>query len=78
MIKREQNKNLAIWKDEYASGRYVVKHRSDVEWIGKKSLTIYTTKTETHHVELINSQTDHKRWTSFVYIGPEVCQLLLH
>ena len=35
-------------------------------------------KKETQHLELINSQKDHKRWTSFVYIGSKVCQLLLH
>ena len=35
-------------------------------------------KKETHHVEPINSQEDPKWWTSFVYIGPEVCQLLNH
>ena len=35
-------------------------------------------KKETHHVELINSQEDHKWWISFVYIGLKVCQLLNH
>ena len=39
---------------------------------------IYLTKKETHHLELINSQKDHKQWTSFVYIGSKVYQLLLH
>ena len=35
-------------------------------------------KKETQHVELINSEKDHKRWTSFVLIGSKVCQLLQH
>ena len=35
-------------------------------------------KRETRNIELINSQKDHKRWTSFVYIGSKVYQLLLH
>ena len=35
-------------------------------------------KKETHHVELINSQEDHKWLTSFFYIVPKVCQLLNH
>ena len=39
---------------------------------------LYPKKKETHHLELMTSQKDHKRWTSFVYIGSKVCQLLLH
>ena len=42
-------------------------------------LILYSTKKrETQNVELISSQMDHKRRTSFVYIGLKVCQLLLH
>ena len=34
-------------------------------------------KKETQHTELINTQKDQKRWTSFVYISSKVCQLVL-
>ena len=40
-----------------------------------RCMTIIPDKKETHHVELINFQKDHKRWTSFVYIGSKICQL---
>ena len=36
----------------------------------------YTQKTQ--NVEIITSQKDHKRWTSFVYSGSKLCQLLLY
>ena len=43
------------------------------------SMLIYIqNKKETQHVDLMNSQKDHKRCTSFGYIVLKVCQLLLH
>ena len=35
-----------------------------------------TNKTETQHVELINSQNDHKRRTSFIYVVLKVVQAI--
>ena len=34
-------------------------------------------KKETHHLELFNSQEDHKGYASLVYISSKVCQVLL-
>ena len=38
---------------------------------------VYPTKKETHHLELFNSQEDHKGKASLVYISAKVCQVLL-
>ena len=38
---------------------------------------IYPTKKETHHLELFNSQEDHKGEASLVCISAKVCQMLL-
>ena len=38
---------------------------------------IYPTRKEKQHIEVINSQEDHKQWTSFVFISSKVYQLLL-
>ena len=61
---------LALSEKQYGPSLFKTPH--------DKNKTCIPDKKETHHVELINSQKDYKRWTSFVYIGSKVCQLLLH
>ena len=38
---------------------------------------VYPTKKETHHLELFNSQEDHKGYASLVCISAKVCEVLL-
>ena len=39
--------------------------------------TVYSGEKDRQHIELLNSQKIHNRWTSLVYIITKVCQLRL-